>query len=51
MKCVIEYCLMFAESAKSVIDEYDKYIGQYGTINIGKYITTEEGQTDYMGTC
>ena len=36
------------ESAKSVIDEYGKYIGQYGTINIGEVYMTEEGQTDYM---
>lgn len=36
------------ESAKSVIDEYGKYIGQYGTINIGEVYMTEEGQTEYM---
>ena len=36
------------ESARSVIDEYGKYIGQYGTIDIGRVLMTEEGQTEYM---
>lgn len=36
------------ESAKSVIDEYGRGIGQYGTINIGEVYMTEEGQTEYM---
>lgn len=36
------------ESARSVIDEYGKYIGQYGTIDIGRVFMTEKGQTEYM---
>lgn len=36
------------ESAKSVMDEYGRGIGQYGTINIGEVYMTEKGQTEYM---
>lgn len=36
------------ESANSVIDEYSRSIGQYGTINIGEVYMTEKGQTEYM---
>lgn len=36
------------ESAKSVMDEYGEYIGQCGTIDIGKAYMTENGQKEHI---